>query len=876
MLVDCDDPPHQWTVGESRHVWLIAQNVGDEPFQVPSDPHTLFSWGVGSPITENPKSELGPNIQPRRLGGGGTPFLEVAPKASFGIALPLSPIAPGRFQFDAVVTNRCKEGTERRFLKAPGGESVSTLVPVAILNPWLGSVALTHSFEIVAAPPNGWADSRKRLDRLLSDPRVSEEQQLVAFRELVAKNDWWSWILCCEALDRPKWRIAHDMARERLAAMLPFGFPCSEWHEFVSRIDSNPRWARLRLPAIPLVKSVAEGYVRVTKPGAIVFDPSVATSKEARELLQKWADESSGEVAAMARAALDEVGPVPADSMDRGFAGRPPGPALPSPVAMPTGKIEGTVKVSVYWSMYYLAAHVVKELAKAAPGVAVEIHGRDKENDWDLFDRGEKDIYVLAHDPRFLESLLHKRYPDPAPWPSTSWLGDSVACIVVHPRNPIAELDTTTLQRIFFATNAPGWDIAGGRAVAINRYVEDGGRTGEIVRDVIGGGSSYDNNKTHHCKSPADLLERVGADPNAIGFMRFASDVIKAEKKVRIVAVRRVGGLEKAVVPSMETISDGTYPLCERLTLLAKPNASPATQAFLSAASQVDWNVVGDDSGFWPTSEIRKWRTEKRLELLKSGKAAKVTALGPRAGKAMLDSICLEMTRDEIPVQGSYAALAEDQAIRRFMAAECDLLITSGPLTPESLAEYDTILPTFGLRSVPLERESLAIVVHPAHALESLSLEQLRGVLSGTTREWWASPPGGAGIKRYGPPAVDESLAWLAARLGLPERSLKLEHRRTPADIIKAVASDPQGIGVVNMAGIPAETSGLTIVPVSIPGDRVDEAKLVRSADEGYPFAREWFLHTHQSASPLARLLAERLAEGKLAGADAERRRGTE
>jgi phosphate transport system substrate-binding protein len=864
MLLDADAPPEQWIAGVSRRLIFLAQNVDSKPIHVPISPQSInvFSWGAQTRIDDAPESCIVFGLQERRFNiRPRFPFAVIEPNGSFGVAVPLTPRAPGEFEVTVEVGNQLKTGTELRPQKLSGGMTVAKFVQVDVPDPWLGRLKINHVFKVVAVPSDAWNGKRDHLARLVGGGAAAQEELHTAFGELTAGEDWWTWLACCEVLDRLDCRALHAVARQRIEALFVVGLPFVDWQQFVRRLDGESSWQPLRGSAVPLIARVASGGVSPEKVCDIAFEPSDKAQQEARAILEKWAAESSGEVSAAARTALGMMTPIPPGAMERGIAGKPPGPTLPTPIPMPAAKPDGTVKVSMYWSMYYLAAKTKKELAKVATDVSVDIYGRDKETEWDGFDRGDTDIYALAHDPRLLDTLLRERYPDPAPWPSSYWLGDSVACIVVHPRNPIAALNTTTLRHILFASDAPGWDIAGGRPVQINRYVEAGGRTGDVVKAVIGGGSSYENNKTVACPSPAELIEKVASDPNAIGFMRFGSDVIKADKKVKIIAIQRDMAEGKAVLPSMETISDGSYPLSERMTLLAKPDASPATTAFLSVAAHMVWKTIGDDSGFWPTSEIRRWREEQRLEQLKAGKAAKVTVVGPSAAKGIVEAACLAFTRDEVAIKPAYSVAKEGDALRRLMAKEADLLVSDGALTPDALAPYAKELPELELRSVPLGRSGVAIVIHPANTIDSITIEQLQGVLSGNVREWWFELPGSRIIKRFGPPATDDGLSWLADRLKMPVRSLKLEHRRTAAEILTAVASDPQAIGVLSLSEVPAETGGVVILPVATAAVKDGQGKGLRPDDDGYPFARTWFLHTHGRASPAARLLVERLSE---------------
>jgi len=363
-------------------------------------------------------------------------------------------------------------------------------------------------------------------------------------------------------------------------------------------------------------------------------------------------------------------------------------------------------------------------------------------------------------------------------------------------------------------------------------------------------------------------LAKVAADPQAIGFVRFGSEVIDAAGKVKILAIKATAQ-DKAVVPLMATISDDTYPLRERLTLLMQPDASPAATALCAVAGRLTWKEIGATSGFWPTSEIRTWRMEQRLEEAKAGKGLKVTSLGPAAGKRLIDALCLELTRSELAVRGQYTVVSGSEALKRFGDRGADLLVTDGPLSDKILAELAKASPDFDVRSAPIGQETLALVVHPAHKLESLTVDQAREVLTGKIRDWWSAPPGGTDIKRFGPPAGDDVLALLASKLDVPAQALKLAHRRTTGEIIKAVAADPQAIGVVSLSELPADESGVVVVPVSVPGVAGAQARILGPTAVGYPLAREWYLSVYGSAAPAARLLVERLSSGALPDASA-------
>jgi phosphate transport system substrate-binding protein len=866
VLLDREAAPTQWQVGETRRFHLIAVNEGEKPMMLPaiSDIQGEAIFGsAGETLIRDPSDS---DVFVERPDGApasfraAAEFVEVVPGASVGVGVTMTPVAPGPYRVGAVIQTNCtqRESTVAVFVAQgvarPGRQR--TPVPGA----WTGFLGLEASLEVAAEPAPVCAAKRTRLGQLFDDPAATDERRIAAFKEVVAGDDWHSWTACRDALDRPTWRAVHDLARDRIRELYEWGMPGVEWQDFLDRVTKHPEWQSLRPSTVPLVATVAQRYVlEGSKKGGVVYWPNDETAARARELLTAWTKDSSGALAGKARAALAELPPVPLSAEERTIAGHGPGTPIPEPIAMPEGPLTGKVVVSIPWSMYYLPSKAAKALQKDAPKVKVEIHLQEEKRVWERFDRKEVDVLALGHAPRALDRILGKRYPDPAPWPSTYWFGDSVAAVVVHPRNPLTEIDLTQLRRIFIATDAPKWDIVGGKPVQITRYGDTGGRTGEIISEVVAGGSSFRNKTFHECESAAELIEKVAADPQAIGFLRFGSDVIDAGKKVKLLAVQSFDTHVKAVLPSMATISDDSYVLRERMTLLMQPDASPASKAFCATAARLTWKEIGETSGFWPTSEILRWRVDKRLEQAKAGKGVKLLVAGPPAGKRIMDALCLELTRSDVAVTGQYGAAADAVSLRRFVEQEADLLVTDGPLSEEALAPHAKEWASLAVRSVPIGSQSVALVVHPANKVDAVTIEQVRDLLTGKVKEWSPAPPGGTEIKRFGPPANDDGLSILAGWLAVPRTALKIEHRRTADEIMKAVAADPRAVGIISVAEVPGADSGVRVLPVAIAGAK---PAALGPTDPGYPLARTWILHVRDRAKPAARLLADRLAAG--------------
>ncbi len=153
---------------------------------------------------------------------------------------------------------------------------------------------------------------------------------------------------------------------------------------------------------------------------------------------------------------------------------------------------------------------------------------------------------------------------------------DGIA-IIVHPDNPVADLDVETIAKIYTA-EITNWKDAGGNdaeIVLIGREAGSGTRDGfESITDTEGS-CQYRQELT----STGDVITAVSQNPDAIGYASLASvtDVVKT---------LTVGG----VAPRSETVKDGSYVIQRPFVLVTKTGVtlSAAAQAFFEFATSSD------------------------------------------------------------------------------------------------------------------------------------------------------------------------------------------------------------------------------------------------------------------------------------------------
>ena len=153
---------------------------------------------------------------------------------------------------------------------------------------------------------------------------------------------------------------------------------------------------------------------------------------------------------------------------------------------------------------------------------------------------------------------------------------DGIA-IIVHPDNPVTDLDVETIAKIYTGEITDWADVGGeaGEIVLIGREAGSGTRDGFESITGTEDACKYRQELT----STGDVITTVSQNPNAIGYASLASvgDTVKA---------LAVDGVE----PTEETVMDGTYTVQRPFVLVTRQDEelSDAAQAFFDFALSED------------------------------------------------------------------------------------------------------------------------------------------------------------------------------------------------------------------------------------------------------------------------------------------------
>ena len=165
--------------------------------------------------------------------------------------------------------------------------------------------------------------------------------------------------------------------------------------------------------------------------------------------------------------------------------------------------------------------------------------------------------------------------------------------IIVHPGNPLRELDLRQLAQIF-SGDVGDWRQLGGTPGPIRIYARDD-RSGtydtfrELVLNPAGKRLSA---AARRFESNEELAQRVADDPAGIGFTSLAAAATLPKLALR-------DGEGRAIAPSEASIATEDYPLARRLFLYAPPaHRSDWARSLLEFSQTSAGQTVVQQSGF--------------------------------------------------------------------------------------------------------------------------------------------------------------------------------------------------------------------------------------------------------------------------------------
>jgi phosphate transport system substrate-binding protein len=176
---------------------------------------------------------------------------------------------------------------------------------------------------------------------------------------------------------------------------------------------------------------------------------------------------------------------------------------------------------------------------------------------------------------------------------------DAIA-VIVHPDNPVQELSLLQISGIFRG-EINNWSEVGGEdrpIVRVSRETNSGTHV-YFLEEVIRLGSSEDNSifsaDTLLLPSSEGIISEVRDNPNAIGYDGLGYVI----PEVKVIAVSK-GTEGPYIMPSVETVNTGAYPISRDLYMYMPKDSGEAVQAYLEWIFSEDAQTIVKELGFVP------------------------------------------------------------------------------------------------------------------------------------------------------------------------------------------------------------------------------------------------------------------------------------
>ncbi|RON47306.1 substrate-binding domain-containing protein [Pseudomonas frederiksbergensis] len=165
--------------------------------------------------------------------------------------------------------------------------------------------------------------------------------------------------------------------------------------------------------------------------------------------------------------------------------------------------------------------------------------------------------------------------------------------IILHPQNPLNQLNTEQLARIF-SGEASTWEELGGIGGTIHLYARDdqSGTYDTFKELVLSRRGKSLSSTAKRFESSEQLSDAVSLDPQGIGFIGLP--YVRQAKAVAI-----VDGQSQAMLPLNSLIATEDYPLSRRLFFYLPPNGkNPWAEALVAFAQSSKGQAIVAANGF--------------------------------------------------------------------------------------------------------------------------------------------------------------------------------------------------------------------------------------------------------------------------------------
>jgi phosphate transport system substrate-binding protein len=169
--------------------------------------------------------------------------------------------------------------------------------------------------------------------------------------------------------------------------------------------------------------------------------------------------------------------------------------------------------------------------------------------------------------------------------------------VYLHETNPVKDLSIEQLRAVYMGT-ITNWKQLGGREATIVLYSrENNSGTYVYFKDNVLGGRDF-SPRALTLPGTAAVVNAVSKDPNGIGYGGHAYT-----KGVKDCAIRK-DAKSPAILPTPQTVEDGSYPLWRYLYFYLRRKPDGDTKKFVDWVLSAEGQQLATDVGYYPLRRV--------------------------------------------------------------------------------------------------------------------------------------------------------------------------------------------------------------------------------------------------------------------------------
>jgi phosphate transport system substrate-binding protein len=187
---------------------------------------------------------------------------------------------------------------------------------------------------------------------------------------------------------------------------------------------------------------------------------------------------------------------------------------------------------------------------------------------------------------------------------------DGIA-VIVNPDNPSSELTLETIKDIYTGEATDWNDVGGSEGKIISYGRQSNSGTYVFFQEHVLEKEDY-RSDMQSLNGNADIVESVARDKNGIGYVGIAY-AEQREGEIKIIKVKADTN-SPAILPTLETIADGSYPISRFLFIYSNGTPSGVVATYLGYILSDEGQQITEDVGYIPLPDEMQQQQLSQLE----------------------------------------------------------------------------------------------------------------------------------------------------------------------------------------------------------------------------------------------------------------------